>query len=947
MSCADVQTIQAGNGVKTQFSFDFPYLFKSEVQVSFWNVTTKEWDVIAQTDATYPWQLTDANPTIVEFTGTAPPTPATPVNPDEPTVDNVRIRRVTNIDNIRALFNPGSAIRSDDLNKNFEQLRYAIQEGNCQEVPAEIYDFLRDYYWNTFSDVIYSTDNWTSADNKIATTAAIDGQTALNFDTLVQTATPSGSDWRVGKTWLQNNADLTVSIWNGSAWTGVASGGTFTTQPKVVYVDASSGDDTNDGHRISRPKATIKAAVEQVNADATYGDGSVIVVAPGVYEEVAPIDITRKDVSIVGTTYRGCVVHPTVATEENVLFRVNSGTYIQNITFTGMKASGVRGAAGSVDPDGTYGLPPNQGWNIAFYPNAMIYKSPYIQNCINFSDSEIDNSALNPNTPAGGAAGDTDSEPTGGGILIDGSAVHANSPLRSMVCDSYSQVCLDGPGILVTNNGYCQATSTFAFFAHYHLKCLNGGQANISGSTTDFGRYGLIADGKSTSAIFTATTTANAADGATSFTIGTPVAGVNWYGSATRPQNNMVVEIGGNTYPVLSASANGSGWDVTILRPNPADKSENLGLDGAVSSGASVSFYLRSMIASSNHTMEYCGAGTNYSALPENGGVPVEAAQVVERNNGKVWAAITDQSGKFKLGDFFVVDQQNSTITLTTGTIPLDLSELTIAPNGDAQLNTNLDLNGNHILDSTGSVSINDTLTMNLNKITNVGEPSSAQDAATKNYVDSYAVTVADIGSSVQAYDANLPAGNTILVDGDIGVTVEAYDATILKDADIGVTVEAYDATILKDADIGVTVEAYDATIVKDADIGVTVQGYDADTAKTDVAQTFTAGQRGGVTALTDAATIVLNFNDSNYFSVTLGGNRVLDNPSNAVAGQSGAIFITQDGTGGRTLSYGGNWSWSDGNAPTLSLSPNAVDVLIYMVLSPTSIVGHVMKNVQ
>jgi len=947
MSCADVQTIQAGNGVKTQFSFDFPYLFKSEVQVSFWNVTTKEWDVIAQTDATYPWQLTDANPTIVEFTGTAPPTPATPVNPDEPTVDNVRIRRVTNIDNIRALFNPGSAIRSDDLNKNFEQLRYAIQEGNCQEVPAEIYDFLRDYYWNTFSDVIYSTDNWTSADNKIATTAAIDGQTALNFDTLVQTATPSGSDWRVGKTWLQNNADLTVSIWNGSAWTGVASGGTFTTQPKVVYVDASSGDDTNDGHRISRPKATIKAAVEQVNADATYGDGSVIVVAPGVYEEVAPIDITRKDVSIVGTTYRGCVVHPTVATEENVLFRVNSGTYIQNITFTGMKASGVRGAAGSVDPDGTYGLPPNQGWNIAFYPNAMIYKSPYIQNCINFSDSEIDNSALNPNTPAGGAAGDTDSEPTGGGILIDGSAVHANSPLRSMVCDSYSQVCLDGPGILVTNNGYCQATSTFAFFAHYHLKCLNGGQANISGSTTDFGRYGLIADGKSTSAIFTATTTANAADGATSFTIGTPVAGVNWYGSATRPQNNMVVEIGGNTYPVLSASANGSGWDVTILRPNPADKSENLGLDGAVSSGASVSFYLRSMIASSNHTMEYCGAGTNYSALPENGGVPVEAAQVVERNNGKVWAAITDQSGKFKLGDFFVVDQQNSTITLTTGTIPLDLSELTIAPNGDAQLNTNLDLNGNHILDSTGSVSINDTLTMNLNKITNVGEPSSAQDAATKNYVDSYAVTVADIGSSVQAYDANLPAGNTILVDGDIGVTVEAYDATILKDADIGVTVEAYDATILKDADIGVTVEAYDATIVKDADIGVTVQGYDADTAKTDVAQTFTAGQRGGVTALTDAATIVLNFNDSNYFNVTLGGNRVLDNPSNAVAGQSGAIFITQDGTGGRTLSYGGNWSWSDGNAPTLSLSPNAVDVLIYMVLSPTSIVGHVMKNVQ
>ena len=42
MSCSDVQTIQAGNGSKTQFSFDFPYIFKSEIHVYFWNTTTKE-----------------------------------------------------------------------------------------------------------------------------------------------------------------------------------------------------------------------------------------------------------------------------------------------------------------------------------------------------------------------------------------------------------------------------------------------------------------------------------------------------------------------------------------------------------------------------------------------------------------------------------------------------------------------------------------------------------------------------------------------------------------------------------------------------------------------------------------------------------------------------------------------------------------------------------------
>jgi hypothetical protein len=45
------------------------------------------------------------------------------------------------------------------------------------------------------------------------------------------------------------------------------------------------------------------------------------------------------------------------------------------------------------------------------------------------------------------------------------------------------------------------------------------------------------------------------------------------------------------------------------------------------------------------------------------------------------------------------------------------------------------------------------------------------------------------------------------------------------------------------DLEVGVDVQAYDATIVVDADIGVTVQAYDADTAKTDTANTWTDTQ--------------------------------------------------------------------------------------------------------
>lgn len=147
-------------------------------------------------------------------------------------------------------------------------------------------------------------------------------------------------------------------------------------------------------------------------------------------------------------------------------------------------------------------------------------------------------------------------------------------------------------------------------------------------------------------------------------------------------------------------------------------------------------------------------------------------------------------------------------------------------------------------------------------------------------------------------------------------------------------------------ADIGVTVEAYDATILKSADIGVTVQGYDAATAKTNVTQAFTKGQSGAVTALTDGATITPNFANSNNFSVTLGGNRTLANPTNITAGQSGIIVITQDSTGSRTLSYGSYWKFAGGTAPTLTTTANAVDVLAYYANTTTTITATLISNV-
>jgi predicted alpha/beta hydrolase family esterase len=113
------------------------------------------------------------------------------------------------------------------------------------------------------------------------------------------------------------------------------------------------------------------------------------------------------------------------------------------------------------------------------------------------------------------------------------------------------------------------------------------------------------------------------------------------------------------------------------------------------------------------------------------------------------------------------------------------------------------------------------------------------------------------------------------------------------------------------------------------------------------VVQSFTVAQRGAVSALTDGATITPDFAASNNFSVTLGGNRTLANPSNQTAGQTGTIVITQDGTGGRTLAYGSNYKFAGGTVPTLTTTAGAVDTLAYYVESASRITCRLINDVK
>lgn len=133
------------------------------------------------------------------------------------------------------------------------------------------------------------------------------------------------------------------------------------------------------------------------------------------------------------------------------------------------------------------------------------------------------------------------------------------------------------------------------------------------------------------------------------------------------------------------------------------------------------------------------------------------------------------------------------------------------------------------------------------------------------------------------------------------------------------------------------------SSYVETADIGSTVQAYDADTAKTDVAQSFTAAQRGAVVALTPGATVTPDFSAGNNFSLALNQATTLANPTNITAGQSGAITITQDSTA-RTLSYGSYW-YFEGGIPTLGTTTGAVSTLVYYVDTTTHITAVLLSE--
>lgn len=199
------------------------------------------------------------------------------------------------------------------------------------------------------------------------------------------------------------------------------------------------------------------------------------------------------------------------------------------------------------------------------------------------------------------------------------------------------------------------------------------------------------------------------------------------------------------------------------------------------------------------------------------------------------------------------------------------------------------------------ALAINDIFVVN-NQTAMLALTAQRGDVAVRSDVNKTFILSADTPATLSAWiELPVPANAVLSVAGLTGaITASALKAALaLVAADVGITIAT--ASELRTGTAG---KYLDAAVIYSANAPV---------------------------ALVDGATITPDFAAGRNFTVTLGGNRALANPSNQVAGQSGVIIIKQDATGSRTLSWGSAFKFA-GGAPTLSTAANSVDSVTYYV---------------
>lgn len=281
------------------------------------------------------------------------------------------------------------------------------------------------------------------------------------------------------------------------------------------------------------------------------------------------------------------------------LFYVRNGCYVWGITIKDYLANGF-----AYDPA---------------TPTQNVFVSPYLQNL-------------------------TSTTTTGTAVKIDGNLSSAVST-KAMIVGFFTIINRGGRGIHILNNGYSQLVNIYTIACDVGVLTESGGFCTLNGSDCSVGNYGLKATG-----------TGPLAASGTTFGVSTGGRFLLRNMTASPKVNQTLLIAGDSNYYNIDTitQVDAITWQVDIL-----DYYVN-----SLPTNTTVNFYQRSAIIASAHTFEYVGAGTTLpNALPQYGGIPIEANEVIQELGGRVTVTSTDHKGNFKIGPNLVINQTTGTIS--------------------------------------------------------------------------------------------------------------------------------------------------------------------------------------------------------------------------------------------------------------------------------------------
>lgn len=203
---------------------------------------------------------------------------------------------------------------------------------------------------------------------------------------------------------------------------------------------------------------------------------------------------------------------------------------------------------------------------------------------------------------------------------------------------------------------------------------------------------------------------------------------------------------------------------------------------------------------------------------------------------------------------------------------------------------------------------------------------------------DSPQFTAVNVGHASDSTITRVSAG-VLAVEG-VNIALESRQVISGGGLTGGGTLAA-DRTLAVGAGTGITVNADDVAVDKASDANV------RSSASNKVLTTDLVESASAPVALTDASTVAVDWDTGINFTVTLGGNRTLGNPTNGQVGTWRRIQVTQDGTGSRTLALDTQYVTVNDGALTLTTAAGSVDVLMIYCRSTTVFEVYASLNVK